>query len=337
MMSRMGSTGPGGVLAAGELLWDLLPSGPRLGGAAANFTLGSARLGRNTALITCVGADDLGDRARQTLAERQQNPVPLPFRTDLIQTAHKTPTGCVQVTIGVGGYPRYVIQEPAAWDCLQATPEALLAASQAQAFCFGTLPQRAEASREAIRSLLQATPSECLRVLDTNIRAPYMSAEVVQWSLSHANLAKISDEELAWVSCAAGGSGLTAGGEPSLAAIEGCARELLALYPGLNLLAVTLGSRGSFLLTPTGADYHQGFSITVKDTVGAGDAFTAGLVHACLSAAPLAIINEVGNLCGSFVASHAGATPAFPPELLGRVAALLGPPSASSDPEVALV
>jgi fructokinase len=69
---------------------------------------------------------------------------------------------------------------------------------------------------------------------------------------------------------------------------------------------------------------HPGFAIELVDTVGAGDAFTAGLLHAYLRGASLAQMAEIGNLCGSYVAGKPGATPALSPELIDSIRALLG-------------
>ncbi len=320
----------GQVLAVGELLWDLLPSGPRLGGAMANLALGCARLGRAARLITCVGDDERGSEALLALqAVRLTGSLGAPsgsFDTSLIQIKPGVPTGVVDVAMGPDGRPGYNIAKPAAWDDIELTAAALAAAAGAAAICFGTLAQRAEPSRATLRRLVLATPEGCLRVLDTNIRPPYVSDEVVRWSLGHATVAKISEEELDTVSRAGGGQGVAipATGDSAFAAIERCGRAVLAAYPNLHLLAITMGPDGSLLLTPEKTHYHPGFPAAVADTVGAGDAFTAGLVHAWLGGAPLAAVNEVGNLCGSFVASRQGATPVFPSDLLHRIAGILG-------------
>ena len=68
---------------------------------------------------------------------------------------------------------------------------------------------------------------------------------------------------------------------------------------------------------------HPGFPIKLVDTVGAGDAFTAGLVHSYLRGASLAQMAEIGNLCGSYVAGQPGATPPLSAELSNRIDALL--------------
>ncbi len=326
--STMPATAGRTVLAAGEILWDLLPTGPRLGGAMANFALGCARLGRASRLISCVGQDERGDEALNSLqATRTGGGVTL-FDTALIQRSPSVPTGVVNVIFGADGRPVYEIATPAAWDCIELTAEAMAAGANARAICFGTLAQRAETSRATLRDLVTSTPDDCLRVLDANVRTPFFSEEVLRWSLEHATAAKISDEELDVVSRASGGNGFAgeAGDLAAVPSVQACGRELLAAYPNLQVLAVTMGPHGSLLLTREDSDYHKGFPVAVKDTVGAGDAFTAGFVHAWLAGGELRAVNEVGNLCGSFVASQHGATPVFPAVLLERIAGILGHP-----------
>ena len=118
------------VLAVGEVLWDLLPSGPRLGGAHANFAVACARLGHPAALVSCVGDDTMGVEARETLLAQSEG---TGFETNLIQTTAKVPTGTVTVSLGFGGQPQYDIAAPAAWDRIEAGPEAAAKAATAGA------------------------------------------------------------------------------------------------------------------------------------------------------------------------------------------------------------
>ena len=122
------------IVGLGELLWDLLPDGKQLGGAPANFSVMSARLGNRAVIASRLGADDLGREALAYLA-------PMPAETGFIQSDTAQPTGSVSVTL-VAGQPEYVIHEPVAWDCLAFTPEWMELAGQADAVCFGTLAQR---------------------------------------------------------------------------------------------------------------------------------------------------------------------------------------------------
>ena len=311
------------VLAVGEVLWDMLPSGPRLGGTNANFAVACARLGHAAALVSCVGNDALGEEARATLAAQSAG---TSFDSSHIQTNTAVPTGTVSVLLGPEGQPQYGISTPAAWDQIQATPEALALAATAGAVCFGTLAQRQEPSRFAIRTLV-AAGRKAVRVFDVNIRPPFYSAEIVQWSLAHADVVKISEEELGLVldliSETPDGSFAERSSAWEMAELEAAARSVLGYAPACRLVAVTLGPRGSLLVTRDAADRHAGFAITVKDTVGAGDAFTAGMTHAYLHGGSLQVINQVGNLCGSYVASQPGAMPVYSEELVEKIAAAL--------------
>ena len=89
------------------------------------------------------------------------------------------------------------------------------------------------------------------------------------------------------------------------------------------MVAITLGPHGSLLADHRRAHRHKGFEVEVVDTIGAGDAFTAGMVHAFLRGASLEQINTVSNLCGSYVASQPGATPELTPDLIAQIQATL--------------
>jgi fructokinase len=90
---------------------------------------------------------------------------------------------------------------------------------------------------------------------------------------------------------------------------ESSARRLLSLHD-LKLVCITRGAGGSLLISPDECNEHPGFRVKVADTVGAGDAFTAALVHGYLRGTSLAQINEAANRIGAWVASQPGATPA---------------------------
>jgi fructokinase len=86
------------------------------------------------------------------------------------------------------------------------------------------------------------------------------------------------------------------------------ARQIIDQFP-VKLVAITLGSQGSLLVTRNQVDRHPGYPTKVADTVGAGDAFAAALTHYYLQNAPLSQLNAAGNRWGAWVASHPGAMP----------------------------
>jgi fructokinase len=297
------------IVGIGELLWDILPNGPRLGGATANFAVFCARLGDHAELITSIGDDDYGSTANHVLAQPN-----LDLHNVQVSATH--PTGTVEVALSPENQPSYTISTGVAWDYIQLTPKVSESAPLADAVCFGTLSQRSEVSRSTIRSFVELTTPGCVRVCDVNIRMPYCSPEALTWSMLHATVIKISDEELPFV--------FSQIGKPLTSiAPEAAVLSLFENFPECQLVAVTLGAHGSLVATRREAETHPGFPIKLVDAVGAGDAFTAGLVHAYLHGASLAGMAEIGNLCGSFVASQPGATPLLSPDLIERVANLL--------------
>jgi fructokinase len=114
------------VLGIGEALWDLLPSGPQLGGAPANFACHARALGADAAVITRVGADHYGLAIGELFRKMQ-------IAGDLLQVDDAAPTGTVPVTLLANGIPNFVIKENVAWDKLTATPGALNAVRGADA------------------------------------------------------------------------------------------------------------------------------------------------------------------------------------------------------------
>jgi len=176
------------ILGLGELLWDVLPDGPRLGGAPANFTVMAARLGSHAVLLSRIGRDDLGRMALERLR-------PMPADTSFIETDHAHETGRVTVYFEAG-QPHYTIHHPAAWDFLELTDEWMRLAERADALCFGSLAQRSQESRQTIQTMAAQASSRCIRVFDVNLRTPFYSGEVIQESLELASVVKMNDAEV---------------------------------------------------------------------------------------------------------------------------------------------
>jgi len=288
------------ILGIGELLWDLLPEGPRLGGAPANFSVMSGRLGNHAVILSRIGRDDLGRDAIKRL-----DPLPVDSSNVQIDAAHET--GRVTVTLR-DGQPEYVIHQPAAWDSLELSDTWLQLAERADAICFGSLAQRSVESRQTIQTLAAQTSSSCVRVYDVNLRAPFYSGEIVQESLELATVVKMNDAEVPQV---LGLLGLPLNDEPVPTRLRVGAERLLSEFPTLQMVAITCGGNGSLLVTREAWHQHPGVHVQVADTIGAGDAFTAAMTHYLLRGADLATLNEAGNRWGAWVASQAGAMPAL--------------------------
>ncbi len=291
------------IVGLGELLWDLLPAGAQLGGAPANFAYITSLLGDKGIPASRLGQDSLGADAIRRLRE-------LNLPTEFIQKDADHPTGTVKVEVDRAGQPRFEIAESVAWDFLEWTPQWQKLAQQADAACFGSLAQRSEESRITIRKFLQATRKSAVRVFDVNLRQDFYSIEVLAESMKLATIVKLSHEELPRIMSLF---------DLEIREEEASARKLLSHE--VKLVCVTRGSSGSLLVSADEFNEHPGFKVKVADTVGAGDAFTAALVHGHLRGTSLAQINETANRVGAWVASQPGATPSLKPDGLARTLA----------------
>jgi fructokinase len=305
-------TEPRLVLGLGELLWDVLPEGPRLGGAPANFAVMAGRLGSHAALLSRIGRDDPG----RTAVDRLDT---LPVDASLLQVDPVHETGRVTVYFE-DGQPRFTIHQPAAWDLLELTDDWVQLAERADALCFGSLAQRSPESRQTIQTLVAQSSSACIRVFDVNLRPPFYSSEVIKESLELATVVKMNDSEAPLV---LGLLGLPADEGTAEDGLRLDAERFLSEFPSLGMVAVTRGVNGSMLVTRDEWHAHPGIQVKVADTIGSGDAFTAALTHYMLRGAGLATLNDAGNRWGAWVASRVGAMPALPDEVRDSIAAAI--------------
>ncbi len=280
------------VVSAGEVLWDVHPSTRTPGGAPANCAVYAAGLDVRAALVSRVGDDPLGRKLVGVL--RGYGVDVAQVRTDGVH-----PTGSVTVTTDATGRPQYHIDPDSAWDFIEYSTALHTLAGEADAVCFGTLSQRSSRSRASIRRLVGDSSPGALRMCDVNLRQPYVTRKIVHESLEMATMVKLNETELeeirAW---------------ESLDAMEAHALESLRARYDLDLVALTRGDRGSRLVTRDDHVEHEGVSVEVVDTVGAGDAFTAALIVGWLQKLPLLALSEFANQVASAVCEHQGALPA---------------------------
>lgn len=280
------------IVGLGEMLWDVFPNRKELGGAPANFAYMTSLLGDEGVVASRVGRDRLGNAAARRLAK-------LGLSQEWLQLDRNSPTGTVKVEVFEDGQPKFQIAENVAWDNFEWTSQWQALAGRASAVCFGSLAQRSERSRKTIRLFLQNLPPNAVKVFDVNLRQSFFSADILCESAKSADIMKVNEDELSRVS--------------ELLGYKSDAKEAAASWLlqtcGLKLVCVTEGPSGSSLVAADGVHRHPGFPTQVADTVGAGDAFTAALIHHYLRGATLDEMNEAANRMGSWVASQVGATP----------------------------
>ena len=253
------------VVGIGEALWDILPEGKKIGGAPANFAYHVSQFGLESRVVSAVGDDVLGEEILMNFRKKNlQCMVP--------KVAF--PTGTVQVTVDDAGIPCYDIRQNVAWDNIPFTEELRRLAGRTCAVCFGSLAQRSEVSRNTVRSFLEAMPDgdDIYRVFDINLRQNFYTQETVRDSLDRCNILKINDEELDIVGGMFGYPGHDA---------QGNCRKLLETF-GLKMLILTCGVNGSHVFTRDSVSFRATPKVSVADTVGAGDSFTAAFISALL-------------------------------------------------------
>ncbi|MCW0483098.1 carbohydrate kinase family protein [Gaoshiqia sediminis] len=279
------------VIGIGELLWDVFPDHKQMGGAPCNFAYHVSRLGIDSLAISAIGHDELGAEIIQKL-----DAVGLQY--DLQEVDHVT--GIVQVTLSGNGIPQYEICQPVAWDFIGMKSEYADLAKHARAVCFGSLAQRGEVSRASIREFVSLVPDSSLKVFDINLRQQFFSKQLIEESLQLCNVLKINDDEIRILADLFGLSGSD----------EEICRTLIDRY-GLKLLALTCGTEGSYLITPTETSFLETPKVEVADTVGAGDSFTAAMVAGLLSGKSLKETHRMAVQLSAFVCTKNGAMPAY--------------------------
>lgn len=274
------------IIGIGELLWDVLPTGKKAGGAPINFVYHASQLGAESYAISAVGKDPLGDEIMHEI-ER----IGIGYLIERVDY----PTGTVLVELK-DGIPDYTIIEGVAWDHIPLTDEMKELAKRADVICFGTLAQRARTSRETILTLLSSVPEESYRILDINIRQHYFSKEIIVSSLRNCNVFKINEEELLLLK--------ELFNKPELDEEELC-RWFVKEF-NLKFMILTAGADYSTIFTPEAQSSIKTPKVKVADTVGAGDSFTGAFISSILDGAPLSKAHQAAVDRAAFVCTKHG-------------------------------
>jgi fructokinase len=265
------------ILCIGELLFDYLADQPGQsletvqtwtaypGGAPANVACALARLGTPAAYLGCVGQDAEGDALVQELNELGVNLAGLQRHPD-------APTRIVYVTRTLEGDRHFAgfgkTDTTAFADAsLQALtlPEPLFQA--AQFLVLGTLALAYPASRAAIYRALDLSKAYGLgRLVDLNWRPVFWPDPAKAPSLIHGVLAQADFIKLAQE-------------EAELFFDSPDPQAVVERYPHVQGVLVTAGEQGCRYWLKGITGQAPAFPVKVVDTTGAGDAFTAGLLH----------------------------------------------------------
>jgi fructokinase len=280
------------IAGIGELLWDMLPTGKQLGGAPCNFAFHAMQAGCESYTISAVGQDFLGNELIDTLIQ-------LGLSDEYIQKINY-PTSTVTIKIDEHGHPDYTIHEGVAWDHIQWNAQILALAGELDAVCFGSLAQRNHESEQTVLSLISATKPGCLKVFDINLRQHYFAKETILQSIILADVLKLNDDELPVVTGYAGLSG----------DLRSQLSQLLNKMK-LKYIVYTMGSKGSIIVSADEYSFIEAPTVTVADTVGAGDAFTAVFTAGILKGDALSVVHRKATEIAAWVCTQKGATPQY--------------------------
>ena len=288
------------VVGLGEVLWDVLPEGKKLGGAPANFAYHAGQFGLDTMAVSALGEDKLADETIQQIEDKH-----LPYALPRVPY----PTGTVQVELDNEGIPTYNIKENVAWDNIPFTEDIRSIAENCRAVCWGSLAQRNIVSRTSIYKFLEATPDDCLKIFDINLRQNFYTKEVIQESVKRCNILKINDEELVLIGRLFGYPGLD---------IENKCWLILGKYD-LDMLVLTCGVNGSYVFSAGNMSYQETPKVTVADTVGAGDSFTGTFCAAILKGKSVEEAHKLAVEVSAYVCTQNGAMPQVPSEFTEKL------------------
>jgi len=288
----------------GEVLWDNLPEGRKLGGAPFNVAYHLNKLGIHAKMLSRVGTDANGDDIVELSTQ-------LGLPLDLVQRDTELPTSTVEVHIQPNKDVRYEIVFPVAWDNITCGEKEIEAVRNADFFVFGSLSTRNDPTYQSLKTLLMEAQ---YKVLDVNLRPPFYTQERIFELLRYADLVKMNEEE------------------------QDLIAEWLTLPHGLNdrekaehimdafqipELIVTFGAAGAiYHSTIKGFSFHfPAMKIDVVDTIGSGDSFLAAfLSQRCRrdkEMLPEEILEFAATLSG-FVTQSAGACPSYDAATINR-------------------
>lgn len=279
------------IVCFGEVLWDMLPTGAKPGGAPLNVAIHLKKQGQNPQIISKTGSDKEGKSLIQFLANKG-------LTDNFIGTDEKLPTGKVIVHLDEDKNATYEICKPVAWDNITPDRNMENMVSDAGIIIFGSLASRSEVTRRTLIQLLKNSGAK--RLFDVNLRPPFDSSEVVESFLRLSDFVKLNNEELVKIASWHNKSGT----------LDELIKWVADFYKCPDI-CITRGSNGAVLFIDNTIFQHPGFKVNAADTVGAGDSFLASLVANLEKKRSPEKSLEYACATGAFVASQPGAVPDY--------------------------
>jgi len=274
------------ILSIGELLWDIFPDKKILGGAPANFAFHARQFGSDATLFTALGNDQQGLELEETAA-----------KAGIIMQSSRVshPTGTADIILNNEQVPTYKLNDNCAWDHIPLTNNLKKFAAKADLIVFGTIAQRNFESRNTIKKALELSQAPSKILFDINLRLNFYTKEIIEDSLSAANYLKLNDEE-----------------ESVLKIIFNKNIGQIISDFNLELAILTLGPKGSKIITSNSMSECPATKCEIIDTVGAGDSFTAYFIINYLNGMSIPESQKKASNVAAYVCAHNGATVQIP-------------------------
>lgn len=252
------------ILCCGEALIDLIPNPdgtttPLVGGSVLNTAVALGRLGSTVGLLTGLSSDEYGRQIEASLVESHVS-TEFAIRSD-------RPTTLAIVTL-VDGQAQYRFEDEGSALRMIQTADLPAIPPSVTAMVFGGISLIPAPVADSLAHLCQNRPDGVVGMLDANVRPNFVDDPDTYRArlggmLATTDILKVSDEDLEWLAPDAA--------DP--------VANLLELGPKVVLL--TEGSDGATAYRRSHPPVHVAArSVTVSDTVGAGDTFNAGVLHA---------------------------------------------------------
>ncbi len=292
------------VIAFGEILWDVIDGQYLIGGAPLNFAAHFKQCGGESAIYSKVGNDENGRRAIEKLKALQLD-------LNFVQTDNIHPTGLVNVILK-NGQPAYTIDKDVAYDYILPPLESL---PDFDALYFGTLAQRNETSRNTLIKLLRNNIFQHI-FYDVNLRKDGYTQNIILDSLGSCTILKLNDEEVNTLSSMIWHKEMN---------FDEFMRNVFDSYAQIKTIILTKGSKGCSIYEK-GSEVIEvpSLPVVVKDTVGAGDAFSASFLYSYLIGCQVTESAVLANRIAGFVASQEGPIPNYSDSLKIEISKIHG-------------
>ena len=279
------------AICYGEILWDVLPDGPQPGGAPLNVAYHLNKMGVATSIISRMGNDENGSGLESLLDKWG-------IKKHLLQHDPEHATSQVIAKINNGNEVSYEIINPVAWDFIN-YPDAISDQLKPSTyFVYGSLASRNETSRKTLLELLE---SDMIKVLDINMRPPYIGKDLLNELLKKANIVKFNQAELEMVQILFGSAKYN----------EASQVKFIQQYFNIPEVIVTKGEFGASYYINDQSYHVWGSEVKVIDTIGSGDAFLAAFLAGHYLHEEPQIILKNAIAMGGFIANRKGGCPDY--------------------------